>query len=122
MVPYGRLEITLADIDAVVTTLPSDYLPQGPLLLRFQGELAAHVGARYALAVNTATSAIQKAIRVDRHYIRAHNQEEATGVQASDFAQAGSSYSEAMRLSLYQGLAEGQQERLVAAIDEALVV
>ena len=30
MIPYGRQEITEADIDAVVAVLRSDYLTQGP--------------------------------------------------------------------------------------------
>lgn len=58
MIPYGRQEITQADIDAVVSVLQSDFLTQGPMLPRFEQLVAEHVGARYALAVNSATSAL----------------------------------------------------------------
>ena len=58
MIPYGRQEITEADIDAVVTVLRSDFLTQGPMVPRFEQSVAEHVGARHALAVNSATSAL----------------------------------------------------------------
>lgn len=58
MIPYGRHDITQADIDAVVAVLKSDYLTQGPAAPRFEQTVAEHVGARYALAVNSATSAL----------------------------------------------------------------
>jgi len=32
-IPYGRQEITAADIKAVVEVLQSDYLTQGPMVL-----------------------------------------------------------------------------------------
>jgi len=57
-IPYGRQEITQADIDAVVDVLKSDYLTQGPVVPAFETELAAHCGARRAVAVNSATSAL----------------------------------------------------------------
>lgn len=58
MIPYGRQDITQADIDAVVDVLRSDYLTQGPMVPRFEQVVAKHVGARHALAVNSATSAL----------------------------------------------------------------
>lgn len=58
MIPYGRQEITQADIDAVVGVLQSDFLTQGPMVPRFEESVAQHVGARHALAVNSATSAL----------------------------------------------------------------
>lgn len=58
MIPYGRQEITQADIDAVVGVLQSDFLTQGPMVPRFEKSVAQHVGARHALAVNSATSAL----------------------------------------------------------------
>jgi len=58
MIPYGRQEITEADIEAVVTVLKSDFLTQGPMVPRFEQAVATHVGARHALAVNSATSAL----------------------------------------------------------------
>lgn len=58
MIPYGRQDITQADIDAVIGVLQSDFLTQGPLVPRFEQQVAGHVGASYALAVNSATSAL----------------------------------------------------------------
>lgn len=58
MIPYGRQEITQADIEAVVEVLQSDFLTQGPMVPRFEQQVAEHVGANYAFAVNSATSAL----------------------------------------------------------------
>ena len=58
MIPYGRQEITEQDIEAVVAVLKSDFLTQGPMVPRFEQAVATHVGARHALAVNSATSAL----------------------------------------------------------------
>jgi UDP-4-amino-4,6-dideoxy-N-acetyl-beta-L-altrosamine transaminase len=61
MIPYGRQEITQADIDAVVEVLRSDFLTQGPAVPRFETLLAARVGAPHAVAANSATSALHLA-------------------------------------------------------------
>lgn len=58
MIPYGRQDISQADIEAVVEVLQSDFLTQGPMVPRFEESVAGHVGAKYALAVNSATSAL----------------------------------------------------------------
>ncbi|MEE1949598.1 UDP-4-amino-4,6-dideoxy-N-acetyl-beta-L-altrosamine transaminase [Pseudomonas alcaligenes] len=58
MIPYGRQDITQADIDSVVAVLQSDFLTQGPMVPRFEQGVARHVGAEHALAVNSATSAL----------------------------------------------------------------
>ncbi|MFJ1338373.1 UDP-4-amino-4,6-dideoxy-N-acetyl-beta-L-altrosamine transaminase [Pseudomonas caricapapayae] len=58
MIPYGRQDITQADVDAVVAVLQSDFLTQGPMVPRFEQQVAQHVGAGHALAVNSATSAL----------------------------------------------------------------
>ncbi len=58
MIPYGRQDITQADIDAVVAVLSSDHLTQGPQVPLFEQAVANHVGAKHALAVNSATSAL----------------------------------------------------------------
>lgn len=58
MIPYGRQEITGSDIEAVTAVLRSDFLTQGPAVPRFEAAVAAHVGAKHALAVNSATSAL----------------------------------------------------------------
>lgn len=64
MIPYGRQDITQADIDAVVEVLQSDFLTQGPMVPRFEQGVARHVGAAHALAVNSATSALHIACLV----------------------------------------------------------
>lgn len=61
MIPYGRQDITQADIDSVVSVLQSDFLTQGPVVPRFENTVAAHVGAKHALAMNSATSALHVA-------------------------------------------------------------
>lgn len=58
MIPYGRQEITQADIDAVVDVLKSDFLTQGPQVPRFEKTVAEHCNAAHALATNSATSAL----------------------------------------------------------------
>jgi len=58
MIPYGRQDITQADIEAVVQVLHSDFLTQGPAVPRFENAVAARVGAKYAVAANSATSAL----------------------------------------------------------------
>ncbi len=58
MIPYGRQDISQADIDAVVEVLRSDWLTQGPMVPRFEQAVANYVGAKHAVAVNSATSAL----------------------------------------------------------------
>lgn len=58
MIPYGRQEITQADIDTVVEVLRSDFLTQGPMVPRFEKTMADYCGAQHAVAVNSATSAL----------------------------------------------------------------
>jgi UDP-4-amino-4,6-dideoxy-N-acetyl-beta-L-altrosamine transaminase len=58
MIPYGRQDINQADIDAVVAVLHSDYLTQGPAVPAFEQSVADYCGAQYAVAVNSATSAL----------------------------------------------------------------
>lgn len=61
MIPYGRQEITAADIDAVVAVLRSDFLTQGPAVPAFEQAVARYCGAAHAVAVNSATSALHLA-------------------------------------------------------------
>lgn len=58
MIPYGKQEITQEDIDSVVRVLESDFLTQGPQVPKFEQALMEQTGAYYALAVNSATSAL----------------------------------------------------------------
>lgn len=58
IIPYGRHEISEADIQAVVDVLRSDYLTQGPTVPAFEKSIADYCGAQHAIAVNSATSAL----------------------------------------------------------------
>lgn len=58
MIPYGRQHITQADIDAVTDVLQSDFLTQGPAVPAFEQRLTELTGANFAVAVNSATSAL----------------------------------------------------------------
>lgn len=62
MIPYGRQYIDEEDIAAVVETLKSDWLTSGPKVDEFEAEIAKYVGAKYAIAVNSGTSALDIAI------------------------------------------------------------
>ena len=63
MIPYGRHDITQADIDAVVAVLRSDFITQGSMVPRFEQAVAAYCGVAHAVAVNSATSALHIACR-----------------------------------------------------------
>ena len=58
MIPYGKQSISQADIDAVVDTLKSDWLTQGPRIAQFEQALCTYTGSQHAIAVNSATSAL----------------------------------------------------------------
>jgi UDP-4-amino-4,6-dideoxy-N-acetyl-beta-L-altrosamine transaminase len=58
MIPYGRQDINEEDIRAVVEVLRSDWLTQGPAVERFEQEVARYCGAKFAVAVSSATAAL----------------------------------------------------------------
>lgn len=58
MIPYGAQDITQDDVDAVLEVLGSDFLTQGPKVPLFEQALKDKTHASYALAVNSATSAL----------------------------------------------------------------
>jgi len=58
IIPYGRQDISHADIDAVVAVLRSDFLTQGPMVPAFEAVVAQYCGAQHAVAVHSATSAL----------------------------------------------------------------
>ena len=62
VIPYGRQHIGQDDIDAVINTLTSDFLTQGPKVKEFEDKFAAYVGARYAVAVSNATAGLHIAV------------------------------------------------------------
>jgi UDP-4-amino-4,6-dideoxy-N-acetyl-beta-L-altrosamine transaminase len=62
--PYGRQDVRAEDIEAVVSVLRSEWLTQGPAVPRFESALAKLCGAKHAVAVNSATSALHIACAV----------------------------------------------------------
>jgi len=57
-ISYGHQLITDEDIQAVVETLKSDYLTQGPRIPQFEKEFAAYLGCEYACMVSNGTAAL----------------------------------------------------------------
>jgi len=60
-IPYGRQDISEADIEAVVNVLRSNFLTQGPAVPAFEWAVADYCGVPHAVAVNSATSALHLA-------------------------------------------------------------
>lgn len=58
MIPYGRHCIDEDDIQSVSDVLRSGYLTQGPAVEAFEMAVADYVGAKYAIAVSSGTSAL----------------------------------------------------------------
>ena len=58
VIPYGRQHIDQEDINAVVETLQSDFLTQGPKIEEFEKTFAKYVDAKYAVAVSNATAGL----------------------------------------------------------------
>lgn len=60
-IPYGRQAVDDNDIKAVVRTLKSDWLTQGPAVREFEESLAKYCNAKYAVAVSNGTAALHLA-------------------------------------------------------------
>ncbi len=60
-IPYATQWLDEEDIKSVSEALRSDYLTQGPRVLEFEKKVAAYCGAKYAVAVNSGTSALHAA-------------------------------------------------------------
>ena len=58
IIPYGRQEVTDDDVKAVIKVLKSDFLTQGPIVPKFEDAVSNYCGAKFAIAVNSATSAL----------------------------------------------------------------
>src|SRR5215475_2717917 len=61
-IPFHRPCINQEEADAVLEVLASGWLTTGVVAQRLEKEFAAYVGCKYALAVNSATSALQLAL------------------------------------------------------------
>ena len=57
-IPYGRQNITDEDIKSVIDVMKSDFLTQGPLVEVFESKVAKKLSSKYAIALNSATSAL----------------------------------------------------------------
>ena len=62
MIPYGKQNITQADIDAVVKALQGDFLTQGPTILAFEEAFSKYIGCNYSVAVANGTAALHLSI------------------------------------------------------------
>ena len=60
-IPYSRQDINTEDIKAVCKVLRSDFLTQGPLVPKFENKISQLVHSKYAVATNSATSALHVA-------------------------------------------------------------
>jgi UDP-4-amino-4,6-dideoxy-N-acetyl-beta-L-altrosamine transaminase len=58
MIPYGRQDINQDDINSVIEVLKSDFLTQGSQVPLFEKKMASYCSANFAVAVNSATSAL----------------------------------------------------------------
>lgn len=63
-ISYGKQHITEEDIEAVVKTLKSDFLTQGPAVNEFEERFAQSVGSKYAVAFNNATAALHLSYKI----------------------------------------------------------
>jgi len=61
-IPFARPDLGPAESAAVHEALASGWLTTGPRVRRFEAELAAHVGARHAVATNSCTAALHLAL------------------------------------------------------------
>ena len=63
MIPYGHQQISEEDIDAVVKTLKSDWLTQGPNIKKFENAVCSKVCSEFAISSNSATSSLHLAVK-----------------------------------------------------------
>lgn len=59
--PYAQQHISKEDIESVQRALSQPYITRGPLVEAFEKEIAQYCGAQYAVAFNSATSALMGA-------------------------------------------------------------
>lgn len=57
-IPYSKQQITKQDIEAVIRTMQSDFITQGPVVTEFEQSICLYTGAKFCIAVNSGTSAL----------------------------------------------------------------
>jgi UDP-4-amino-4,6-dideoxy-N-acetyl-beta-L-altrosamine transaminase len=62
-IPYGHQWIDEEDIGEVVKVLKSDWITTGPKIEEFESALCRYIGCKYAVAVNSGTSALDIAVQ-----------------------------------------------------------
>jgi len=62
-IPYGHQYINKEDIEEVVKILKSDWITTGPKVKEFEDALCKYIGCKYAVAVNSGTSALDIAVQ-----------------------------------------------------------
>jgi len=62
LIPFHRAALGEEEIAEVVATLRSGWLTTGPRTKQFEAEFAAYVGAKHAIALNSATAALHLAL------------------------------------------------------------
>ena len=60
--PFAKPDVDHREIKAVSDVIASGWLTTGPQVKLFEAEFAAFVGAKHAIAVNSATAAIHLAL------------------------------------------------------------
>ncbi|MCU1307524.1 MAG: DegT/DnrJ/EryC1/StrS aminotransferase [Acidobacteriaceae bacterium] len=61
-IPFHRPSVGVEELDAISRVLTSKWLTTGPATRQFESEFAAYIGCKHALAVNSATAALQLAL------------------------------------------------------------
>ena len=64
--PYGRQDITDADLEAVRRVLVSDFLTTGPAVGAFESDFSARIGVKHAVAVSNGTAALDVMLKAAR--------------------------------------------------------
>ena len=61
MIPYGKHFLDDDDISAVVDVLQNGFITQGPKISELEQKIVKYTGAKYAVAVSSATAALHLA-------------------------------------------------------------
>ena len=62
-IPYGKHSISKEDLEAVNSTLLSDFITQGPRGEEFEQKFADYIGVKYAITVSNGTAALDLCVK-----------------------------------------------------------